>query len=263
MPEWNEVVRKRLTGLNLKPEREAEIVEELSGDLQHMYDEMRAQGSTESEARDYVLRELDLGDLVAGLRASEQTAYRQPPPEGAASSGNWFSDLLQDLRYAARMLRKSPGFTIVAALTLALGIGANTAVFTVVNTFLLNPLPVAKISELVAVNMVGAKKNARSGDVQLMSFLNLKDVQERERSFSSLVGHSSPMAVTMTDRNSPHRVFMELVSANYFDTLGIHPFMGRFFSAAEDSTPGAAPVVVLGYGAWQGRFGAQDILGGP
>ena len=262
MPDWNEEVRKRLAGLNVRPEREAEIVEELADNLEHMYAELTAQGANEEQATQEVIRELDSGDLSAELRVSEQTSYREPLSEGGASSGSWTSDLLQDLRYATRVLRKSPGFTIVAALTLALGIGANTTVFTIVNTFLLNPLPVDKISELAAINSVSAKKTAQAGDLQPLSFLNLRDLTQRTRSFSSLAGHSNPMAVTMTVQGAAHRFFMELATANYFRTLGIHPFMGRFFSPSEDATPGSAPVVVLGYGAWQSRFGGvPDILG--
>ncbi len=262
MPEWREEVRKRLVGLNLRPEREAEIVEEVSGDLEYMYGELRQQGANEEEAFRDVIRELESGDLSSELRASEQTPHRDAVPEGAMNSGSWFADLMRDLRYAGRMLRKSPGFTTVAALTLALGIGANTAVFTIVNTFLLNPLPVERISELVTLNTTSAKKTAQSGELQPLSFLNLQDLTARTRSYSSLAGHSSPMAVTMTDRGVSHRIFMELVTANYFDTLGIRPAMGRFFSPNEDATPGAAPVAVLGYGAWQSRFGGvTDILG--
>jgi predicted permease len=262
VPDWKEEIKKRLASLNLRPEREAEIIEELSGDLQYMYDELRAQGASDEQAARDALAELDTGDLASELRASEQIPSREPVPEGAPSRGYWFPDFLQDLRYAARMLRKTPGFTIVAALTLALGIGANTAVFTIVNTFLLNPLPVHKISELVTVNSLGVKKTGQSGDVQPMSFPNLKDVEERARSFSGLAGHTPPMPISMTDRGTPHRVFAELVTANFFDTLGIQPSMGRFFSPREDATPGAAPVVVLGYGAWQNRFGGvPDILG--
>jgi len=261
MPEWKEEVRKRLAGLNLRPEREAEIVDELSADLQDRFAELRVEGADERRAAEGVLAELDARDLASELRASE-SAYRAPLPEGAPSSGRWISDLLQDLRYAARMLGKSPGFTIVAALTLALGIGANTAVFTIVNTFLLNPLPVDKISELVAANTTSTKKTAQSGDLQLLSFPNLKDLIERTRSFSSFSGHSNPMSVTMAENRSSHRVFLELVTANYFETLGLHPFMGRFFLPGEDMVPGASPVVVIGYGAWQSRFGgAADILG--
>jgi putative ABC transport system permease protein len=262
MRDWKEEVRQRLVGIRLRPEREAEISEELSGDLQHMYDELRAQGFSEEQAVRDVIRELDSVDLSAELRGSEQTHYREPLPDGRASTGMWVSDLLQDLRYAVRMLRKNPGFTLVACFTLALGIGANTAVFTIVNTFLLNPLPVHRISELVAIDSTGAKKTAETGDLQPLSYLNLEDVTERARSFSSLAGHSNPAAVTMSDRGASHRVFMELTTANYFDTLGIHPFIGRFFSPSEDVTPGSAPVAVLGYGAWQTRFGgASDILG--
>jgi macrolide transport system ATP-binding/permease protein len=262
MRDWKKEVRERLVGIRLRPEREAEIVEELSGDLQYMYDELRAQGFSEEQAVHDVIRELDSVDLSRELRGSKQTHYGEPLPEGGASSGRWISDLLQDLRYAVRMLRKNPGFAIVACLTLGLGIGANTAVFTIVNTFLLNPLPVHQISELVAIDTTGAKKTAESGDLQPLSFLNLKDVTERARSFSSLAGHSNSMAVTMSEHGASHRVFMELATAGYFDTLGIHPFIGRFFLPSEDVTPGAAPVVVLGYGAWQTRFGGvPNILG--
>src|SRR6266853_5746542 len=98
--------------------------------------------------------------------------------------------------------------------------------------------------------------------MQLLSFLNFMEFRETTQSFSHLLGHSNPMANTMTDEREPRRIFVEVVTANYFDTLGIHPFMGRFFLSSEDTTPGAAPFVVLGYAAWQGRFGgAPDILG--
>jgi predicted permease len=160
------------------------------------------------------------------------------------------------------MIRQAPVFTAVAALTLALGIGANTAVFTIINTLLLNPLPVENISTLVALNATLAKKAAQLGDLQGVSFLNLKDVRERTHSFRSLAGHSSIMTVTMIDRAEPHRVFMELVTGNYFNTLGLHPSLGRFFLPDEDAKPGAGAVVVLGYAAWQSRFGgASDVLG--
>src|SRR5258707_8024141 len=262
MPEWKHDIAKRLAGLHLRPEREAEIVEEVSSHLQDRYDEMRAQGSTHEQAFQDVIAELDVTDLVPGLRVSEDIAPYEAVPEGAASSGQFVSDLLQDLRYAVRMLRKTPGFTAVVALTLALGIGANTAVFTIIDTLVLNPLPVEKISELAAVNTTQQKKTAQAADPQLMSFLNIKDVREKTHSFSSVAGHSNPMPITMTDTGDAHRIFVEVVTANYFDTLGVHPFMGRFFLPSEDTTPGVAAVAVLGYAAWQGRFGGNsDILG--
>jgi MacB-like periplasmic core domain len=200
--------------------------------------------------------------LVSELRLSEDILPHDRVAEGAPARGQFISDFLMDLRYAARTMWKSPGFTAVAVLTLALGIGANTAVFTVVNSLLLNPLPVEKISTLAALNTTQERKTAHWGDLQALSFLNLKDLRGRTHAFRSLAGHSSPMPVTMTDKAEPHRVFMELVTANYFQTLGIHPYLGRFFLPDEDAKPGAATVAVLSYSAWQSRFGgAADIIG--
>ena len=262
MPEWKLEIRKHLAGLDLRPEREAEIIEELSDHLQQSYEELRARGTAGNEALREVMAEIDWRSLVPELRISQKTSPPETVPEGAASSGRFFEDLGKDLRFALRMLRKSPGFAAVAVLTLALGIGANTAVFTVVDSLILNPLPVENISTLAAVNTTEAKKAARSGDLEALSYLNLKDIRERTRAFRNLAGHSYPMAVTMTDKGEPHRVFAEIVTANYFDTLGIHPFLGRFFLPSEDQTPGARPVAVLGYTAWQSRFGGvSDILG--
>src|SRR6267378_6468501 len=255
MPEWKQEIAKRLAGANLRAEREAEIIEELSNHLQDRYDQLQSEGTAHEEACREVLAELEFTDLRSEVRDTESTASQNFVP-GAAPTGQWFSDFLQDLRYAARMLRKSPGFTAVATLTLALGIGANTAVFTIINTLLLNPLPVDKISELVAINTTQAKMTAQSGEFQLMSFPNIKDLREKTHSLTSLAAHSNPTAITMTDTAEPRRIFLEVVTANYFDTLGIHLLKGRFFVPSEDTTRGAAAVAVLGYAAWQGRFGA-------
>lgn len=251
-----------MAGLDLTPEREAEIIEELSDHLQQSYEELRARGAADDEALREVMAEVDWRNFVPELQISQKRSSPETVPEGAASSGHLLEDLWKDLRFALRMLRKSPGFAAVAVLTLALGIGANTAVFTVVDSLILNPLPVENISTLAAVNASEAKKAARSGDLEALSYLNLKDTRERTRAFSNLAGHSYPMAVTMTDKGEPRRIFAEIVTANYFETLGIHPSLGRFFLPGEDQTPGAAPVAVLGYTAWQSRFGGvSDILG--
>jgi predicted permease len=262
MPEWKLEIRKHLAGLNLRPEREAEIIEELSDHLQQRYEELGARGAQQKEALREVLAEIDWGDFVPELQASERPPERGSVARGATPSGHLFSDFAKDLHFALRMLGKSPGFTAVAVLTLALGIGANTAVFTVLDSLILNPLPVERISTLASVNTTQVKKTAQSGDLQAISYLNLKEIRERTRAFRSLTGHSYPMAVTLTDPGEPHRIFAEIVTANYFDTLGVHPFLGRFFLPGEDRAPGAAPVAVLGYTAWQKRFaGAADILG--
>jgi len=262
MPEWKHEISKQLAALNIPPAREQEIIEELSDHLGNLYEEIVAEGATPEEAYRKVLSSLSYSDLVAELRATERTAPPDPIPQGVVNSGHLFADLGLDLRYAARMLRKAPGFTAVAALTLALGIGANTAVFTIINTFLLNPLPVERVSQLAAINTAQFTKTSVSADLRPISFLNLKDYREKNHSFAALAGYSSPMALTMSSGSESQRVFGEVVTSNYFDTLGIRPLMGRFFLPDEDATPGASPVVVIGYAAWQGRFaGASDILG--
>lgn len=262
MPEWKSEIRKRLAALHLPPAREQEIVEELSDHLENLFEEIVAEGATPEKASREVLSSLSHSDLLAELRATERTAPREPIPAGLENSGRLFGGLGQDLRYAARMLRKTPGFTAVAVLTLALGIGANTAVFTIINTLLLNPLPVEHASQLVAVNTAVANSTSEPADLRPISFLNLKDYREKNRAFSSLAGYSSPTALTISTGRESQRVFAEVVTGNYFDTLGIRPLMGRFFLPEEDASPGANPVVVLGYAAWQGRFGgASDILG--
>jgi predicted permease len=261
MPDWKSEIRKHLRGLRLRPERESEILEELFSHLQDRYDELCGSGLPPAEARLNVLAELDSTDLVSELQSTEESAA-EAVSEGAPRAGHFLSDFLLDLRYAARTLRKSPGFTAVAILTLALGIGANAAVFTVINSLVINPLPVDRISTLVALNTTQAKKAAQMGDLQLLSFPNFRDLRDRSNSFTSLAAHSNPMAVTMIDTDEPHRIFMELATSNYFETLGLRPSQGRFFLPDEDVKPGVAPVAVLGYSAWQNRFGARpDIVG--
>jgi predicted permease len=253
-PDWNNEIRQRLAGLHLAPAREAEIVEEWAQHLEEAYAELRSEGATEDEARRAVLVTWSVPKLTGGRRDSV--------PPGSASSGNIAADLWQDLRYAARNLRKSPAFAVFVILTLALGIGANTTVFTLINTVLLNPLPIKNASQLVAVDTLATTTASRSGRLLPVSYLNLEDLRAKNQVFTNLAGYTPPMAFTLTTAAGSERIFAELVTANYFETLGIRPIMGRFFVPEEDRTPGAHPVVVIGYGTWQQRLGgAADVIG--
>ncbi len=153
-------------------------------------------------------------------------------------------------------------FVLFVVLTLALGIGANTTVFTVINTLILNPLPVPDSSGLVALAVAKAKSTSKSSAPLPISYADLKDYQARNGVFRSLAGYTSPRGVTWQADSASQGMFSELVTGNYFSTLGLSPVRGRFFLPEEDSAPGAHPVAVMNYGTWQGRFGgAADIIG--
>ena len=171
------------------------------------------------------------------------------------ASGQSWAGILRDLRYGWRGMRKTPVFTAFAVLTLGLGIGANTTVFTIVNTLLLHPLPVGDPSRLAALYDTGSK-TAKPASVRLpLAYANFEDYAEQQASFRGFAAFTPPMVMTLRTDTRPERVFGEFVTKQYFDTLGLSPALGRFFMPGEDSNPGSAAVAVLSYNAWKARFG--------
>jgi predicted permease len=164
--------------------------------------------------------------------------------------------LWQDVRYALRALRGNPGFTAVAVLTLALGIGANSAVFSTVYSLLFNPLPFARSDGLVAVWEVGPQGN----DHTEVSPANFRDYRAAARSFANLVAHAWWPA-NLTGGDAPERVQGFRVSPEYFATLGVRPLLGRAFAPGEDQ-PGRDRVILLSHGLWQRRFGGDTTVVG-
>ncbi|MGB7028997.1 MAG: ABC transporter permease [Candidatus Acidiferrum sp.] len=161
----------------------------------------------------------------------------------------------QDVRYGLRVLLKSPGFTAIAVLTLALGIGANTALFSVVNGVLLNPLPFPNPDQLVAVYSKTAEFEQSS-----ISYPNFLDWVRDNHSFSKLGAFRSE-EYNMTGQGEPERLHGHMISADFFPALGINPVLGRYFLPEEDK-PGAAPVALIGDGLWKRKFGlSPDVLG--
>src|ERR1051325_5239471 len=163
--------------------------------------------------------------------------------------------LLQELRFALRTLRKSPGITMVAVITLALGIGANTAIFSVVNGVLLRPLPYRDPSRVVLLS----EKTPRF-PILSASWQNYKDWRDQSHSFES-VGAVRNTAMTLSGTGDAERLPAQMVTANLFEMLGITPERGRTFTAQEDS-PSGGGVVLLSHSVWERRFGSSpDVIG--
>ncbi len=164
----------------------------------------------------------------------------------------FFERRWQDFRYATRMFKKSPSLTAVALLSLALGIGANTAIFSLVNAVFLLPLPVADPDRLVAI-FTTDKNNP--GNLET-SHLNFVDLREKNQVFSGIADYVT-IPLTLSGSDQSERITAQLVSGNYFDVLGVRPIAGRTFYPEEDLTPGTSPVVVLSYNFWVRRFNAD------
>src|SRR5262247_3243794 len=162
--------------------------------------------------------------------------------------------LLQDLRYGARMLVKKPGFTLIAVLSLALGIGANTAIFSLVNKALLRPLPIERPEQLVSLNNVEL-------NLPVIAYHNYRDFRDRNNVFSGMLAYRYT-TLGLSNNGVNERVWGYLATGNYFELLGVKPALGRFFTADDDRAPGAHAVAVLTYDSWQKRFaGDSQVIG--
>ena len=251
MPDWTREIRSRLGGLHLSPPDEANVTEELQQHLDDRYHDLRSKGASDAEARRAALEELGENE---SLRHRMRGATRRPPdtvPLGARE-GRGVSGLWGDLRFGARMLRRTPGFTITAALTIALGIGANTTIFSIVNALLLRPLAgTVRPDELV---MIGRTQDGQGFDT--FSYPDYLDYRANARSLS-VIAASFIAPAHLSTGGASERVRAELVSGNYFTMLGTRPAVGRLLIPGDDGTRGASPVVVLSHAIWQGRFGAE------
>jgi len=283
MPEWKQLIRERLAGMELDPRREAEIVEELAQDLEQRYTESLARlsasddadagehSAARAEALRMALEELQDGESLAReiariertLRPAllrDQAGMENAIIPGREGRGNMFADFWQDLRYGARMLFKSPGFTLAAVLSLALGIGANTTIFTVVKALFLNPLPVEDASTLVAIFTTDEKNKGQGFDLMPISGPNYKDLRDQTHVFAGVVGFTFTGLSISSGEGEPENVPAVLASGNYFDVLGVKAAAGRTFLPEEDGVLGASPVVVISHRLWKNRFGADRGL---
>ena len=155
--------------------------------------------------------------------------------------------LLQDIRYGTRSFFRQPGFTLTAILALALGIGANTAVFSVVYTVLLKPLPYPNADALLFIQDTYPAVPSAS-----VSMLKFRTLESRARTLSAL-GAMSPVGLTLTGGGDPEQINATQVSASFMRAVGVQPLLGRWFTDEED-VPGGPPAIILSYGLWQRRF---------
>jgi putative ABC transport system permease protein len=258
MPDWKDEVRRRLSGLRLTPTRETEIVEELSQHLEDRHEQALRNGASEEEAYRAALQELTESDLLAqGLSRVERPVRLEPVVPGTPRRFGMLGDLKHDLRYGVRMLWKNPGFTAVAVVALALGIGANSAIFSVVNTVLLQPLPYKEPERLVMV-WEDDTKHGYPNDTPAAA--NYVDWREQNQVFEGMAAMAD-QSFNLTGSGEPERIDGKRVNANLFELLGAAPQHGRAFAAEEDR-PGANKVVILSHALWQRRFGSDAGLVG-
>ncbi|MFL6336480.1 MAG: ADOP family duplicated permease [Pyrinomonadaceae bacterium] len=262
--QWVRLVRARLAPLGLDGPREAEIVEELAQHLSEAYDDSLALGRTEEEARADALAQFqDWRLLECEVSRAERPAFARmfagDVEEKGSGGANVLEQILKDLRYALRMLRRKPAFTAVAVLTLALGIGGNTAIFSVVNAVLLRALPYPDAERLVSVY-----ESLPQGGTGTASVPNFLDWRAQSDAFTGLAAYQYG-DFNLQEEQQPVRAIGATVTANFFEVLGATPQSGRGFLEGEDKA-GRDHVVVLSDKLWRRSYGAdpnvvgQDIL---
>nr|NIR45615.1 FtsX-like permease family protein [Gemmatimonadota bacterium]NIR76251.1 FtsX-like permease family protein [Candidatus Kutchimonas denitrificans]NIS02260.1 FtsX-like permease family protein [Gemmatimonadota bacterium]NIT68084.1 FtsX-like permease family protein [Gemmatimonadota bacterium]NIU54293.1 FtsX-like permease family protein [Gemmatimonadota bacterium] len=266
MRDWKRYVRERLGLSEARGGSEESVVEELAAALEDLYGEARDRGLSPQEADAYARERVGDWDALA----AELVKHRRVDPvrrlngwlergaqQARARGGiwSWTADMGRDLRYTWRTLRRSPGFATIALLTLALGIGAVTAVFSLANGVLLSPLPYAESDELVYMwEKLVSFENAS------VSYPNFVDWRERNRAFEDLAAFNDA-GINLTGVGPPEELGMVRVSASMFPILKVQPALGRNFLPEEDRV-GGERVVLLTHGFWQGRFGGDpEIIG--
>jgi macrolide transport system ATP-binding/permease protein len=223
--------------------REEELEEEIQSHLRMAIRERMERGESAEEAELTARREFGNVGLI------KETTRRM---WGFATLETFW----RDLRYGARMLLKQPGFTIVVTITLALGIGANTAIFGLIDAALFRPLPGVEAPDQIVVVARGAEEGGG------ISYPDFKVLRERNETLSGLALYSFPWQISLGNGVRSEVVLCYTVSANYFDVLGIKPALGRMFLPEEEQTPNSHPVVVLSHSFWQSRFnGASTVVG--
>ncbi|MDB4951673.1 MAG: hypothetical protein JWM27_4322 [Gemmatimonadetes bacterium] len=258
MKDWSNEVRRRLAGLGLDPAEAARVVEELAQRAEDRYLELRSGGATDEQAVREALAELEGDEMLGRMRGA---AGSSPPPPAApreAAGGGFLESRLSDLRYALRLLRRNPLYTAVIVVTLALGIGANTAVFSVVDAVLLGPSPFKDPDRLVML-----WETDRSSDThhEPASWPDIVDFRQRSRTVADIGAVTGTEATLAVSGKDPERLAAVGVTPNLPSLLGIRPVLGRLFAPGEGAA-GGAPVALLSERLWRSRFNANPAVVG-
>ena len=253
MPEWRDLVLAALEGANLEPHRRATIVLEISEHLEDRYEELLGDGTSPPEAERLVREEVARGDLLrAALAAVEEPAPTPLDPPGASRArGGWWSDV----RYGARTLARRPGITLISLLTLGLGIGATTAIFSVVNEVLLRGLPFKEPDRIIHFMGSAPSKGLPEVNWPEAFYAHFRD---RSRTLDPVAIYASN-EFTLTGLGDAERILASNVTARFFPLLGIQPVLGRTFEPGEDGTT-RSNVVVLSWRLWQRKFSGDSAI---
>ena len=244
MPSWAPEIRARLARLHLSPAREREIIDELSEHLEDRWREAVDGGASPEEATRLALADFSVDNLLGRYMTPLRQSNTPPSTPPEAPTGHLFGDLWQDLRYAARTLRKQPGFAIAAVLTLALGIGANAAIFSVVNAVLLRPLPYPQSDRLVALYSRYLPATGYDFPFFGLSTPEFSDVRSRVHAFAAVAAYGVANRNLMRDGATAERAVTMRVTAPFFDVLGVRPLRGRTFTDQEAQQQGACFAVL-------------------
>ena len=256
MPDWKNEIRRRLARLKLAPTREAEIVEELAQHLDDRYQELLAEGMPDLDAERLTLAELSDNELFRELQTVERKTAPEPNIPGTNRTINLVADIWKDLHYGVRMLLKRPGFTAIAVLTLALGIGASTAIFSAVKPILFESLPYPDAGQIVTISDDFSTIDASVG----VTFGNYHELVQRSRSFAA-IAVVKPWRPAMTGPAEPERLEGQRVSASYFHVLGVSPVLGLNFDASDDRFNGPN-VAIISESLWRRRFNGESAIVG-
>ena len=255
MPDFHQLIRDRLRNAGLPPAREAEVVHEMAQHVRDRFHALRSGGASEQEALAAIIAHLDQRDLAEEFRSLERAAL-EPVALGAPKRASFWTALRQDVRYGLRMLRLNPGFTTVCVLSLALGIGANTAIFQLIDAVRMRTLPVKNPQELFVLRPTDMGRTGHmTGRYSYETNAIWQQVHSLAQGFDAFAFGTT--SFNLASGGEARYADGLWVSGEFFDVLGVQPVLGRVFHPADDHAGCGSPGAVISYSFWQREFGGD------